>query len=239
MFILEGMQWWLVLAAFFTSLLTAVIGTGGGILLISLMPGLIPAVAIVPVHGAVQLSSNASRMIFGWRSVRKDMVLRYLAGAGLGTLLGSQLVLSLEAAYIPTLLGCLILVVTWLPPLPLDRLPGRFTSFGIVHALLATLTGATGPLSSAFLSRQGLDRDPLITTVAAYMTVTHGLKVIAFGVLGLDLTTYIPLIIAMSLSVIVASWIGTRLRRYVPEVSFQMLFKVIITLLAIRLIVLL
>ncbi|WP_461536694.1 TSUP family transporter [Spongorhabdus nitratireducens] len=236
---LDGVQWWLVAASFFTSLLTALFGTGGGIMLISLMPGLLPAAAIVPVHGAVQLSSNASRMIFGWRSVRKDMVLRYLTGAGLGTFLGSQLVLSLEAAYIPTLLGCLILVVTWLPPLPLDLIPGRFTSFGVVHALLATLAGATGPLSGAFLSRQGLSRDPLITTVAAYMTVTHGLKVIVFGVLGLDLSAYIPLIIAMSLSVIVASWVGTRLRKYVPEMSFHLLFKVIITLLAIRMIVLL
>ena len=38
----------LVAIAFFTSTLPAVIGMGGGILLISAMPGLLPAAAIIP-----------------------------------------------------------------------------------------------------------------------------------------------------------------------------------------------
>ncbi len=32
---------------------------GGGILLISLMPGLLPVAAVVPVHGVVQLASKS------------------------------------------------------------------------------------------------------------------------------------------------------------------------------------
>ncbi|WP_161787446.1 hypothetical protein [Endozoicomonas numazuensis] len=49
----------LILAAFLTSAVTAVLGVGG-VLLITLMPGLIPVAAIVPVHGVVQFFSNTS-----------------------------------------------------------------------------------------------------------------------------------------------------------------------------------
>ncbi len=41
MLIIETSQWWLVAVSFITSMLTAVFG--GGVLLISLMPGLLPA----------------------------------------------------------------------------------------------------------------------------------------------------------------------------------------------------
>lgn len=57
----------LIGVSFLTSAFTAIIGVGGGIALISVMPGLLPAAAIIPVHGAVQLASNASRVFFGFR----------------------------------------------------------------------------------------------------------------------------------------------------------------------------
>ncbi|MGL4187202.1 MAG: hypothetical protein ACRCR4_15610, partial [Thiotrichaceae bacterium] len=62
----------LVLAAiaFATSTLTAIMGLGGGMILIALMPGLIAPAAIVPVHAATQLVSNSSRTLFGWHAIR-------------------------------------------------------------------------------------------------------------------------------------------------------------------------
>ena len=45
----------LVPIAFLTSAFTAMAGIGGGLVLVALMPGFLPAQAIVPVHGVVQL----------------------------------------------------------------------------------------------------------------------------------------------------------------------------------------
>ena len=70
--------------AFFTSTLTAVIGMGGGILLISAMPGLLPAAAIIPVHGAVQLASNGSRVLLGIRHIEWRIFWPFSIGAVLG-----------------------------------------------------------------------------------------------------------------------------------------------------------
>ena len=52
--------YFLIGVSFLTSTFTGIIGIGGGLMLISVMPGLLPAAAIVPVHGAVQLASNSS-----------------------------------------------------------------------------------------------------------------------------------------------------------------------------------
>ncbi len=60
----------LSLAAFCTSALTAVVGAGGGTALIALMLQLMTPAAAIPVHGAVQLASNATR---AW------MLRRYMA----------------------------------------------------------------------------------------------------------------------------------------------------------------
>ncbi len=227
---------WLSLIAFLTSTFTAIFGVGGGVLLIVLMPGLLPPAAIIPVHAVVQLASNGSRVLFAWRTVEWSIVGRYAGGACLGAVIGSETVMVLNPEWIPLLLGLFILLLTWLPPLPMHRLPYRFFSFGAIHTLLATLTGATGPLSSAFLSREGLQRDSLVTTTGAFMGTAHALKILAFILLGFSFSPYLSLMLWMSLAAIVGSWVGTRLRRFLPEISFQRFFKVLLSLLALRLI---
>ncbi|MGI9277087.1 MAG: sulfite exporter TauE/SafE family protein [Endozoicomonas sp.] len=236
MFDLAAGEVGLVFAAFITSTATAILGAGGGVLLLTLMPGLIPAHAIIPVHAIVQLASNVSRVAFAWRSVRWDMLRRYFLGACIGALAGSQIVLSINAQYVPLILGVTILLITWLPSLSTDRLPGRFLSFGVIHTFLATLAGATGPMSGAFLSREGLKKDSLVTTTATFMATAHGLKVVAFALLGFSLAPYLKLVLWMAAGVILGSWVGTLLRKKLPEFSFTRIFRWVITLLALRLI---
>ena len=50
---------------FFTSALAGITGLGGGVILLGLMPMFLTASTVIPVHGAAQLSSNASRVWFG------------------------------------------------------------------------------------------------------------------------------------------------------------------------------
>ena len=226
---------WLAFAAFFTSTLTAVFGVGGGMLLISLMPGAIPATAIIPVHGLVQLSSNVSRAFFGREHIRWVYLKRFLPGAIVGTLLASQFVLSINMDFIPMILGLFILIIIWAPMPPLQRLPARFFSFGMIHSLMSTLGGAAGPMLAAFLSREGFKRDTLVATFAAFMSTSHLLKVSAFTALGFDFMKWLPLMLLMSISVILGSWFGTRIRPKIPEINFKAIFRWVITLLAIRL----
>lgn len=236
MLALSAAELWLIFAAFFTSSLAAVFGLGGGVLLISLMPGTLPATAIIPVHGLVQLSSNLSRAFFGRQYIRWNYLLRFLPGACLGTLLASQFVLSISMDFIPMVLGVFILLITWLPTLPLHRLPAKFFSYGIIHSILSVLAGAAGPLLAAFLSREGFRRDTMVATFAALMSTSHLLKVGALTALGFDFVAWLPLMFSMSISAILGSWFGTQIRHKVPEVNFKIIFRWLITALALRMI---
>ena len=53
----------LALAALITSILSAIIGMGGGILLLAVMLSLLEHGEVIPAHGAVQLVSNGTRLI--------------------------------------------------------------------------------------------------------------------------------------------------------------------------------
>ena len=120
----------LIAVSFCTSALTAVIGLGGGILLISVMTGLLPAAAVVPVHGVVQLASNASRASFGLRHVEWRVCGPFIVGAVVGAAIGSRFVMALPSAYLPLIIGCFVLISVWIPGLKRAfRLPGRFASW--------------------------------------------------------------------------------------------------------------
>ena len=232
----------LIVAAFFSSALTAVLGVGGGILLISLMPGLLPIAAVVPVHGVVQLASNVTRVAFGARHVQWRLVAAYAGGAVLGAATGSRVVITVPVATLPVILGLFIILVTWVPRGWLasrsgeTRWAGRFAAVGAVQTFISLFVGAAGPLITPVLLREGLSRDRIVVTHGAMMSMLHALKIVTFGLLGFAFAPYLPLIAGMVASVSAGSWVGTQLRPRVPEELFRRLLKVALTLLALRLI---
>lgn len=225
----------LIVCAFFSSALTAVMGLGGGILLISVMPGILPAAAVVPVHGVVQLASNASRALFGLRSVAWGPVAQYTAGAVIGAALGARWVVRVNEKSLALVLGLFVLLITWLPGIKKAKVPGRFAGVGALQTFISLFVGAAGPLISPLLLREGLPRDHLVVTHGAMMTVLHSLKLIAFALLGFSLGPYLALLSGMIVAVVLGSWAGTSLRGRLPEARFRQGFKILLTLLAFRL----
>ncbi|SHI49080.1 Uncharacterized membrane protein YfcA [Malonomonas rubra DSM 5091] len=228
----------LITAAFFSSTLTAVLGVGGGMLLISVMAVALPPAAIVPVHGVAQLASNASRGIFALKEISWQIVWPFLCGCVLGSLLGSDLFIRFPSEFLPVPLGTFILIMTWWPQWKQKfRLPGRFFGLGFVQAVLTLFVGATGPLNMPILLREGLSKDQIVVTASALMTIVHLAKIITFGFIGFAFSSYLPLMAGMVVAVIAGSFAGTKLRAKVPEERFKKLFKLLITVLALRMII--
>lgn len=227
----------LIAAAFISSTLTAVVGLGGGVLLISLMPGILPAAAVIPVHGVVQLASNVTRALFGARHIRWRLVAAFAGGAAVGAAAGSRVVVTVPSAALPVLLGVFVLLVTWIPRhwLALDW-PGRYVTVGAVQTFLSLFVGAAGPILTPVLLRDELGRDEIVVNHGAMMSVLHSLKLVTFALLGFSLRPYLPLVTGMIASVSLGSYVGTRLRSRLPEELFRTVLKVVLTLLALRLI---
>ena len=230
---------WLTLAATLTSLMTALLGLGGGVVLMLVMPGLMPLAAIIPVHAVVQFVSNAARVGFTYREIEWPMVLPIVAGSVVGALIGSQTVGLVSLAWLPAVAGVIILVVTWLPVGKL--LPtGQWALFwlGFYQTGLGMLAGATGPLGAAVLARYKADREWLVVNTGIYMMINHGIRAIAFTLLGFSLAAWWEVILSMSVGMIVGAWLGTRLRQFLPQRNFMLMFKWLITVLAVRMLVL-
>jgi uncharacterized protein len=229
----------LVPIVFFTSGLAAVMGMGGGILLLAVMPGLVPSSAILPLHAVTQLASNVSRAAFGWRDIDRAIIPAILCGAVAGAWLGSAAYQSLDTHWLPAWIGLLILLFTWVP---LPALPGggqlSLALLGFYQTGLGMVAGATGPVGAAVLLRRNSGRDWLVVNTAVYMALNHAVRLVAFLVLGFSPGEWWQLAVGMIAAGICGSWVGTRMRGLIPQRNFQRLFRALVTLLALRMIAL-
>lgn len=222
------------LIALITSTMTGIFGLGGGLLLLGFMPLFLPAAAIIPVHGVVQLVSNSSRAYFSWRSIQWAMFKPYLLGGIVGTAIFSLILQSISLSLLPLFMGGYILLSQWSNIF--NRLVSHLESFtllGFLQVGLSLFSGTIGPVHMVLLNKQYSDKDQIVATAAALMTVKHGLKIVAFILIGVKLWEYIDTIVVMSLAAIVGSYLGTRLRGKTQNQRFKLIVKLLLTALAI------
>jgi uncharacterized membrane protein YfcA len=234
------LTYWLELGgvAVLTSVVSGVMGMAGGMLLLAVMLlRLEPAVAI-PVHGVVQLISNASRAFFLRKQVRWDAVGRFswplLPAGALGLWL---------LAYVPPsgsriAIGAFVLAATWLKSFfSIARGEGARRVLpvgGALVGLFSTLVGATGPLLGPFILALELGAQSTIATMAACQIFQHGSKVLLFGASGFAILAYALPCALLCLCAIAGSAIGTRLLDRIPEKQFKLLVKLVLTGLALH-----
>jgi uncharacterized membrane protein YfcA len=101
---------------------------------------------------------------------------------------------------------------------------------------LTLFAGATGPLVGAFIRQKHGDRFVTVATFAAAMAVQHLLKLAVFQFAGFDIRPWVLLTLAMIASGALGTWIGFKLLRRVSDRHFGLIFKIVLTLLASRLI---
>ena len=227
----------LILTATLTSLFTASFGAGGGVMLLGVMAQILPPQLVIPLHGVVQLGSNAGRAAMSLRHIDVALIMLFLPGAVIGALLGSFVLVSLPAGVIYLSIAVFILYLCWGPPLPKIVL-GKWgpAVIGLVTTFLTLFVGATGPLIGAFLKQVFVERFRIVATFAAAMTLQHVFKIVVFTGTGFDLMPWLPLLLAMVIGGAVGTWLGLHVLRRMPDHHFKRLFNWLLTLLALRLI---
>lgn len=227
----------LVFASFFTSALTAAAGIGGGVALLALMAYLVPIAALVPVHGAVQLGSNAGRAWLLRPHIARSCLIAFLAGALPGAVLGRYALGFLPDTVMKLLLGLFILGLTWVK---LPRMAGistrGFALTGLITTALTMVFGATGPFNAVVLSKAFADRLQLTATMASIMTAQHLLKIVVFGVAGFVFAPWLGLIAAMIATGFAGTWTGRHVLLKIPEARFRLVFKICLSVLALDLV---
>lgn len=231
-------------AAVLTSALSAVVGMAGGITLLALMLLFLDPLVAIPVHGWIQLASNGARTAVQRRHVAGDIVARFALLLLPGAALGLAVARALPEEGLRLAIGLFVLGATWRPrwlllgahPERLARGP-RFVGLGAVAGVLNMTVGATGPLIAPFFLGLGLRRQALVGTKAACQAAGHLAKGLVFGLGGFALAPWLPFLAVALAASVVGTWAGSRLLERVSERGFELLYKAVLTAIALRLVV--
>ena len=226
------------LITFFTSTIAGIVGVGGGMMLIVILPSFLPLNALIPIHGLTQVSSNLSRAIFGYKDVQYEVIPKFLLGSAIGIGMFAAVLNLISLEYVPLFIGIYILLSLWSEKFneKIKRYESYFLA-GFFQTGLSMVVGATGPLTMTLLFKDYEDKNKVVATGAALMSITHILKVFVFMYFGFVFFDYIGVIIAMIIGAVSGSWVSTKLRNKIDGKKFTMILKVLLSALAIQVIV--
>ena len=240
----------LIIAAFITSSISAVLGMGGGIILLGIMAIMIPeGYAVVALHGIIQLVSNFTRSFVFRQHIKKDIIRQYLPGALLGLSLSALIIFILitlfqvdsakeiKIDFLKPLIGIFIL---WFlfgrRPQPKDDHP-NFFGVGLVSGLTTVFIGATGPLIAPFFLKGKLTKETIIANKAICQAMSHAGKIPLFiFFFQFDYLAEVEVLFPLIIAVFIGTNLGKQILAFIPEKVFQLLFRGALTVIAIKLI---
>ena len=225
----------LLVASLFTSLMSALAGFGGGVLLLVIMAAFINPVSLIPVQGLIQMGSNCSR-IYAYRAYLSfDFVKKFLIGAIPGVILATLVVSALPPETLLVSISLFVLVTAWMPArLPIGNSRVQVIVIGTIVTFLSMFVGSTGPLLAPVFKSLGYTKQSFVSTMAVCLFCQNILKALAFGTIGFDLLYWLPFIILMATTGFFGTLLGALLHGKLNEAHFSLLVKWVMTLLAIN-----
>lgn len=226
----------LVAISFAGAFITAAMGIGGGVIMIAFMATLMPAPAVIPVHGVVQIGANATRAVLQWTHIDWKTSLYFILGSVVGVSIGGSIVVTLPTDILRAGLGLFILYTVWGPKLKFVASGYLSVSLiGLIASILTMFFGATGVFIAGLLQQRGYAPREFVGTHSICMGAQHILKIIVFGFLGFAFVEWLGLIAMMLIGGLVGTVLGSQVLNRLPKAIFAKVLKVILTLLALNL----
>ncbi len=225
------------LITFFTSSVAGIVGLGGGMMLIAILPSFLPLSALIPVHGLTQMSSNISRAFFGFKDIQKEVIPKFLLGSFLGIAVFASIIFYISLEYVPLFIGIYILLSLWSKKFneKIKHYESYFLA-GFFQTGFSIIVGATGPLTMTLLLKDYKDKNKVVATGAALMSITHILKVFVFIFFGFVFFDYIGILSSMIIGAVAGSYVGTKYRHKIDGKKFLFTLKLLLSALAVKLI---
>lgn len=227
----EVADWaWLVLgaSAVITSIISAVVGMAGGIVLLSIMTLFLPFQVLIPIHGVVQLISNGTRTWFLRKNIHWPLFRWFCVGLPFGAFVSISIIKSLNSNTIPLLLIAALIFYSVFKPKRLPHLSIPFPAFCLVGfgvGLLGPLVGATGPFIAPFFLRDDFNKEQIIASKSSVQVMGHLIKLPAFLYLGFDYIHHIIPITGLTICAVLGTKLGVLLLHKVDEKMFRIIFK--------------
>lgn len=227
----------IVIACFIAAFVNAAFATGGIYIILLASISVLPVSHAIPLQSAFAAGSLIARIYFFRRHISWRIFNPFMMGGVLGVYLGAQAFITLPEDIITVSLGIVLLLLIWLPEirwqLPVNR---SFLFIGVLHSGLGTMFGVGGILQP-IVFRTKLNRLEITGTLAACLLGLEFMKVVAYVGIGFDYRDYFAHIVGATIAGYLGTLLGKRVMHRVSEQSFRRVFRVLVSVVAIRLII--
>ncbi len=226
----------IILGSFFSSFISAAFAVGGGFIMLAIVSSVLPITAAVPLHSCMMLGLSLGRSWYFRKDICQRIVWPFLLGALIGVAVGGRLYFDLSEFLLSLVIGLLILGAVWMPQQVGwgMRFPVPFFWVGIAHAFVSTLF-SFGGLFQPLMMRAALSKLQIVGTLAAGLTFMNILKICAYSYYGFDYSPYFMVVVAAILAAVPGAYLGKKLLHRIPEDRFRLIFSLIMTCFALRL----
>ena len=239
----------LIIASFITSSISAVIGMGGGIILLGIMAIFIPqGYLVIALHGIIQLFSNISRAFIFRRNIKIQLIKQFLMGAIVGVIASIIVILVLIQSFnvnsadqikfdvLKPLIGAFIIWSLFFKRKMKSISNNSFLLAGSIGGFSSVFLGATGPLIAPFFLNKNLLKEDVIANKAICQVITHITKIPIFiYFFNVNYISEFDLLIPLILSVFIGTKLGKEILGFIPEELFKKIFRFMLFIIAIRL----
>ena len=243
----------LILFSFITSSISAILGMGGGIILLGIMAIIIPdGYMVIALHGMIQLASNTTRVFVFRKFIKKNIVKEFLIGAIIGASISVVIILfiiqflkvesanQIQAEFLKPLIGIFIIWYLFFKKSKKEQKKiNSFVKVGAIAGLSSIFIGAVGPLIAPFFLNKTFTKENIIANKAACQTITHMTKIPLFIYLfNVNYIEEYKILVPLIIAVFIGTNFGKKILTFIPELLFKKIFKISLLMIAIRLIIL-
>ncbi len=240
----------LIIAAFITSSISAVLGMGGGIILLGIMAIIIPeGYKVIALHGMVQLFSNTTRTYVFRQYIQNNLIKQFFIGALIGVFLSIIIIITLinyfnvesanqiKVEVLKPFIGLFIIWYLFLKGPKKAKKTNSFIPVGLIAGLSSIFVGAVGPLIAPFFLSKNLNKEQIIANKAASQMITHISKIPLFiYFFNMNYQSEWNVLLPLILAVYIGTNFGKKILSFIPEPLFKKLFKITLFIIAVRLI---
>jgi uncharacterized protein len=222
----------LVTVALLASVLSAVAGFGGAVILLPVLTLAFGVRDAVPILTVAQLIGNASRVWFNRRDISWPVVGWFTLGGVPLAVVGGVVFAQAPLPVLTRVVGVLLLIVVvyrHIRPRTSASLPRwSFAPIGAVGSFLSALAGSVGPLMAPFFLGFGLVKGAYIGTEAMTAVVMHATKVVVYGTTDLMTIKNVCVGLLLGAVMVAGTYLGKRVVDRVSEQTFVRLIEMVL-----------
>jgi len=225
--------------SFFTALMTSVAGAGGGTVLLAAMLQFMNPAEAIPVHGAIQLTSNLTRTWLLRKFVNWKIIFKFSLLLPFGIFLGLKIFQNIDSDNIKILIGFFILLALGLQNLRIIKnikiSANIYLLIGFFTGILNILVGVIAPLLAVIVKQSISEKKSIVGTLGYFGLIGNLIKIIGFSFIGFSFFEYIDTFLMVVPATLIGSRIGQFLLNKISNRIFTIMFQLILIGLAIRL----